>query len=184
MKKYISKAFLILVLILITFLLTNNKDNKDSLSTSFLIKDSKVYITTSWFEYEPIDEFSNFSIKLPKEISIEGRTLNKDTKKVGEFSPGLIKLKGGQSCFDKEWFSETGASELISLKEININNLKGKLMLEKAEAWDGVNNDQYWYPHVYCLQKENSAFVITFYEWSLDEKKINEHKKILESIEF
>ena len=160
---------------------------KSSLDYNFKIIDNRnsiVFTTNNWFNYEVSDLQHNFKISIPKDWVIKSNVFYLDNKKLAEFSPGIVKLKDNQVCFDTEWFNETGESELISRSDLSINHLKGRLLIEKTMAWDGKDNNEIIYPYFYCLSKDNFAFVIAFYEKDINKANTDLHYNILKSIEF
>jgi hypothetical protein len=150
---------------------------------NLLVKNTDVFVTDSWFAYNKSKNTGSFSIAVPDNWQLKGSVFHdKNNKKVAELSPGLVYLNPNQKCFDRGWSNEYGVSEFISLEDIKIGSLVGKLLIERSEAWDGTINNKYWYPYFYCLSNSNTAFTITFYEWNLDMANKKFHMNVLKTL--
>ncbi|MFA5933698.1 MAG: hypothetical protein WC795_00530 [Candidatus Paceibacterota bacterium] len=193
-KNIYSTVFIVIVFItLSTFFLKSSSKNNQPIEiinnnqfkewNNFFVKNTEIFTTSDWFTYEG-KNIGEFSIALPNDWKLEGSVFtNNNDQKVAEFSPGLVQLKNNQSCFDVEWSNEDGESEMISLNDIEIGSLKGKLLVEKAPAWEESAN-KYLYPYFYCLSNGHNAFVMTFYEWNLELTDTELHNKILSTLRF
>lgn len=181
-KKTNYILFLLLLITTVYFIYA-----KYNLDTSFKIIDNRniiVFTTKNWFNYQPTDNKHDFKISIPHDWSMKETIFYLDNIKKAELSPGIVRLNDNQKCFDSEWFNESGESALISMSDIKINNLSGKLLIEKTIAWDGKNNNEYLYPHFYCLSNNSFAFTMAFYEKDINNVNVDLHYSILKSIKF
>lgn len=164
-----------------------NKDENNELNkwNNISVKSAEVFSTNNWFDYITENTFQEFAIALPGNWMINGSVINNEKEeKVAELSPGLVKLKQNQKCFDNEWNNESGQSEFVSLTDIKTESLTGKLLIEKVSPEDGRGGTESWYPHFYCLSNGKNAFVITFYEKALERSNVELHNKILSTLKF
>ncbi len=104
---------------------------------------------------------------------------NELDNKVAEFSPGVILLNNDQKCFNSPHNDYSGRIKLISQENFIIENNSGVKKITETKTEKGV-----WYPNSYCLQKENKAFNITFYEINLNSEKRQVFDKIISSFKF
>lgn len=138
-------------------------------------------LTTEDSRSDTREKFKSFLIELPKDWKVESSIIkNEKGIKIGQIDE-LSEISQGETCSSVEYIDETGTSEIVSDQKINTEGLSGLLKIIKSEAWDGVNNNQIWYPHQYCLEKQGYLIKITFYEWYLNEDEIKNHINILKS---
>ena len=192
-KKYIGIIILILVVGLIIFTQQKTNENKEVSEenkwlnyTNYIVKNTSIFTTNNWFEYNITDASSDFSIAFPSDWKTTDTITfsNQHNLKIAEFSPGLVRLKPNQACFDIPWSNEYGESELISQSNIEVGLFKDTLIIEKSKTWDGTTSDGYWYPHFYCLSNGNQAFVITFFERKLESNEEELYDEILSTFVF
>lgn len=179
-KHYIYLIAIFFIIIYFVFIKNNSYNNFKII----YYKNITVFTTQNWFSYQPADSKYDFKISIPHDWSMKETIFYLDNQKKAELSPGIVKLNKNQKCFDAEWFNETGESELISMSEIKINKLDGKLLIEKTIVSDGKNNNEYLYPHFYCLSNNSFAFTIAFYEKDINNVNVDLHYSILKSIKF
>lgn len=187
-RGFLKKLFIIALIVGAIYLLSSkslvNNEGKSSKWNNLSIKSANIFITNNWLEYSPTDTYGKFTIAFPNNWTINGSVFsNQDGEKIAELSPGLVGLKPNQSCFDSEWNGDyAGESQFISLNNIRIGSLEGKLLIEKTEAWNGTPNDEYWYPHFYCLSNGKNAFVMTFYEKTIESNNEKLYDRILSTL--
>jgi len=191
LKNNIFLKLVFLAFIILIFNISFNKpptsdviDNEYQNWTKYVYQNVEIANTEDWFTFISDNSFGKFSIGFPNDWKID-RNVIKDNKsqRIGEFSPGLVKLKPNQSCFDSPWHNETGQSEFISLNDIQVGSLKGKLLIEKAQGFTWSTDGDYIYPHFYCLSNGNNAFVIIFFEKTQKSDNEELNYKILSTLE-
>lgn len=152
----------------------------------FMSNGKFVVSTDDWQSYSSESDNVSFSIEYPAYWNLGSSVFNDaNGNKIAEFLPGLVILKSGQKCFDKEGDTESGRSELISQTNITIGQLQGALRIEKVFYEGGSPNwSGYWYPNIYCLSEGNKAFVMSFYEDQLNSSKRELFRKIISTLKF
>ncbi len=194
---------LIIALLTLSFMVgctTSNKTGSDktnpvsSEDTQFIVlkaydapKDWKVLnqkespmSTTDWIDFQSADnqESIGYSISYPGDWTLEYSVfLDKEGKKVAELIPPIV-LSQGQQPFDN-WKPGYG-DKLISRKEISLDGLSGQKITTKTIPDDGP----VWYPHSYCIAKDNKAFMIIFYEQELDSGEEALFNQIVSTLKF
>ncbi len=150
--------------------------------------ENEVYTTNNWLDFQGkkgnIHYIFNFPWNWEKTNSV---FLDENGAKVAELSPGGVETKPGQTCFDKSDVSTTESRvKIISTIPITINGLIGVLQVREVqyEVGGGGKYTATWYPNVYCLQKGDEAFVMTFYETSPNSGKQSLFEEILATFDF
>ena len=150
--------------------------------------ENEVYTTNNWLDFQGkkgnIHYIFNFPWNWEKTNSV---FLDENGAKVAELSPGGVEMKPGQTCFDKSDVSTTESRvKIISTIPITVNELTGVLQVREVQ-YEGGGGGKYtgtWYPNVYCLQKGDEAFVMTFYETSPNSGKQSLFEEILATFDF
>jgi hypothetical protein len=123
----------------------------------------EAYQTDNWDEYRPVDgnKKISFSIYHPWKINSTVFYNDKDQKVAEIFPP--VYLSKGQKPFGNWQPSVESEEKFISRKDINIAGLSGVKIITETSTESGI-----WYPHTYCLAKDDKAFIIAFYELKLN----------------
>lgn len=140
---------------------------------------NEIAITEDWFDFSFEQGDIPFSFQFPDDWNVNYGVFD-DThgKKIAELLPGAVKLKQGQHCFDTPYDSNKsqGQLRLISRENIIVNNQKG---VKEVEAYYDIH-----YPITYCLEKDNQAFIITFYEDKLNSDLRSTFDKVMSTFKF
>ncbi len=141
------------------------------------------YETDDWSSYSPQDSANKVQIafEYPGSWSFTGTSVFDDEtgSKIAELLPGAILLSNNQNCFDSPHDDNFGMSKLISKENFTIENNSGVKKITKTNTNNGT-----WYPNLYCIQKENKAFVIALYETNLNSERQHTFEKIISSFKF
>jgi len=129
-----------------------------------------------------------FTLLYPRNWKLETSVfIDEKGNKVAEFIPGIEEKKEGEPCFDKYAQSHNSNYYLGTIKQapITIGRYTGELQITKvgyeggSPNWDGI-----WYPNTYCLQRDNKAFYMTFYEYSEKPTQQKLYEQILTTLKF
>ena len=134
-----------------------------------------------------------YSFRYPSEWTSEYSVFYDATgNKISELSPGIVILKPGQKCLDKnvDYENSQGRIEFVSQQNVNITGYNGALRISKGFTEPGLDRNgksvmgTLNYDYTYCLSEGNKAFVITFYDQELNSKKRKLFDQILSTFRF
>jgi len=131
--------------------------------------------TPNWERYHIVSYASDygFIIHIPKEWQFNGSGFSLEGKKIAERPPGILRLHEGQSCLDSYeestsfWGSEGGETDVLKKKRIILDGREFVWAQTKSNWHTGVAN-------TYCVQEEDSAFIISFYIDDADQDLLRE----------
>ncbi len=151
----------------------------------YMTKRNWASTTEDWMEYSTIHLPNNLiaSINYPNNWILNGTVFNDiNDNKLAEFMPDLIKLKSGQRCFDNKP-TENVPWKIIVQKDIEIEGMEGVLQIIRRDflVGDPIKGET-WYPHEYCLMKNDMAFAITFYARELITEEIPLYHEIMSTL--
>lgn len=138
--------------------------------------------TADWQTYES----DTFSLQFPSNWTLGTSTFKDENQnKIAELSPGIIKLSEIGSCKEQPLpiKPQTGEPvEALIQENITIDGLVGvKTVWYTITAGDTGSS---WYPNRYCIQNDNIAFVMNFYEKELGTGDRDLFEDILATLQF
>lgn len=127
---------------------------------------TELYETIDWSAYSFLPENPKFTLQYPENRAFDGTIFYYKNTKVAEFSPGVVKLQEGQKCFDVDGEDLMWTSELISKTAVEngMKKISKIYTMGQDSLWE-------WYGHSYCIERENMAFVMTFYEYDIENRQ-------------
>lgn len=136
--------------------------------------------TDNWKDYDKTNEVVKISIDFPEDwVFTDKSTLtNGNGVKVAEYDPGPVLLKPGQVCDDTLKISAGPVPEtppITSHESISIGNLEGTETIYQSTTFSIIR---------YCLQEQDKAFVILFYENSPTVSNEKLYNQILSTFQF
>jgi hypothetical protein len=142
---------------------------------------SGTFTTSDWNDYSFSKEIINYQLQYPSDWNLDGSVFeDKNGNKVAEFLPGAIVLSNNQKCFDN--YNFTDRMRLISKENMVLNEFKGSHLVTEVQTeppGPGI-----WYPNIYCLQMNDKAFVMAFYEYTKIPKNGTLFNQILSTFKF
>jgi hypothetical protein len=145
------------------------RDNNPTVTNAEIIK--------GWQKY--ISHNNSFSIEFPDNWKVNNTVFtDKENRKIAEFLPGIIAPQSNRQCFDD--IKDDARTKSISKENISINKYPGVSMILKVNREPGGGT---WTSNLYCVKKEDTAFIMAFYSPNLtsDEKKL--FNKIISTLE-
>jgi len=154
-----------------------NNDGQQGQQQEPIIADATMI--KGWKKYTSSDKL--FSIEYPNSWQISGTVFSDASgKKIAEFIPGATTLKENRQCFDS-MNDDQDRVRIISKTDITINDQQGMLLIEKVVKDPGGG---FWFPNIYCLKKEEKAFIMAFYSDNLNTDKRELFNKIISTLNF
>jgi len=141
----------------------------------------EVYYTDDWQFFSGKEGNIPHSFRYPADWILRGTVFDDAKgKKIAEFAPGPVELKGTQNCSEMyDSLIKDERVKVISKEETTMNGLGiFKIVTET------LSESILWYPNIYCLQQGNNALLITFYERELNSANRILFDEIISTFEF